>query len=238
MVALVVKFLWTLLLTAFVCGGAAAQASTTEDATEPRILAIGDSLMAWHRGSGKSIPDIVARELEEPAVNRAVSAARMIFKVPLLAEVGMQIPNQFRGGEWDWVIINGGGNDLWFGCGCGRCDAKMDKLIAPDGDSGAMPDLVSEIRETGAKVLIFGYLRSPGVDSVIEECRDEGDELEARYTAFAKSNKGVFFHSNADMVPEGDLSYHGVDRIHPSVKASEEIGVELARLIRKYDRTR
>lgn len=194
--------------------------------------------MAWHKASERSIADVIARELEEPTVNRAVSGARLIFKVPFFAQVGMQIPNQFRGGDWDWVVLNGGGNDLWFGCGCGRCDAKMDKLIAPDGESGAMPELVAQIRETGANVLIFGYLRSPGVDSLIDECRDEGDELDARYAAFAKANKGVYFHSNADLVPDGDLSYHGVDRIHPSLKASEEIGVKLARLIRKYDRTR
>jgi hypothetical protein len=33
------------------------------------------------------------------------------------------------------------------------------------------------------------------------------------------------------MVPHGDLSYHAIDRIHPSVKASREIGARVARII-------
>ncbi|MDG2340776.1 MAG: hypothetical protein P8L32_06230 [Paracoccaceae bacterium] len=42
----------------------------------------------------------------------------------------------------------------------------------------------------------------------------------------------------ADMVPDGDLSFHGLDRIHPSVKASEEIGKRVAAFIRKHDKNR
>ena len=234
------RFLKILLIfTAFYSGGfASASAADEEIEATPRILAIGDSLMAWHTLTGQSIPDIIERELEEPAANRSISGARLIFKIPFIGDAGMQISNQLIEGEWDWVVVNGGGNDLWFGCGCGKCDAKMDKLIASDGGEGEIPRLVNEIRETGAKVLYFGYLRSPGVDSMIEECRDEGDELEKRIAAFAKSTKGVYFLSNADLVPEGDLSYHALDRIHPSLKASEEIGKRVAALIRKYDRKR
>jgi len=63
-------------------------------AQEPaRILAVGDSLMAWHLMTGKSIADVVGDELNEPTASRAVSAARMIFNVPGFAQMGMQIPN-------------------------------------------------------------------------------------------------------------------------------------------------
>ena len=150
----------------------------------------------------------------------------------------MQISHQIVEGDWDWVVMNGGGNDLWFGCGCGECDAKMDKLIASDGGDGEIPRVINQLRDTGAKVVYFGYLRSPGVDSMIEECRDEGDELEKRVADFAKSTRGVYFLSNQDLVPEGDLTFHALDRIHLSLKASEEIGKRVAALIRKYDRTR
>lgn len=203
-----------------------------------RILAIGDSLMAWHSLTGQSIPAVLSDELDEPVVNRSVSGARLLFKVPLMAQAGMEISSQYVEGDWDWVILNGGGNDLWFGCGCHQCDAKLDKLIMPSGTEGAIPELISDLRQAGSQVLFFGYLRSPGVGSLIEDCKEPGDELEARIADFAKKQDGVYFLSNADLVPDGDLSFHGLDRIHPSIKASRAIGERLADIIRKNDETR
>lgn len=48
----------------------------------------------------------------------------------------------------------------------------------------------------------------------------------------AALDDGVVFHSITDLVPQGDLSFHGVDRIHPSLKASLAIARRLARIIR------
>ncbi len=198
----------------------------------PRILAMGDSLLAWHSLAGKSIPDMVARELQEPVVDRSVSAARIIYKLPVSGAAGMNIRKQYTSGAWDWVIVNGGGNDLWFGCGCFACDRKMDKLISSDGRSGAIPAMLSDLRATGARIIYVGYLRSPGAGSLIEHCRDEGDELETRITRLAELDAGIFFLSNRDLVPHGDRSYHAPDMIHPSVKASGEIGRKVAEIIR------
>ncbi|CUI00423.1 SGNH/GDSL hydrolase family protein [Leisingera aquaemixtae] len=199
-------------------------------ADHPRILAMGDSLLAWHSLAGKSIPDTVARELQEPVVDRSVSAARILYKLPLSGAAGMNIRKQYTPGKWDWVIVNGGGNDLWLGCvACGR---KMDKLITADGRGGAIAAMLSELRATGAKVIYVGYLRSPGVGSLIEHCRDEGNALEARITRLAAQDEGIFFVSNKDMVPHGDRSYHAPDMIHPSIKASGEIGRKVAEIIR------
>lgn len=240
-VVIVVRFLLAALvyLTAFgVASADPSGADQPEDQAEPRILAIGDSLMSWHTLTGLSIPDIVEQELEEPVANRSIGGARLIFKVPLFGDVGMQISHQVIDGDWDWVVMNGGGNDLWFGCGCNKCDAKMDKLITSDGEDGEIPRVINGLLDNGSKVLFFGYLRSPGIGSMIEECRDEGDELETRIETFANANKGVYFMSNADLVPEGDLSFHALDRIHPSLKASEAIGNRVAAFIRKYDRNR
>ncbi len=41
----------------------------------------------------------------------------------------------------------------------------------------------------------------------------------------------MIFLSIADMVPAGDRSYHGVDMIHPSRKASLEIARRIAKVI-------
>ncbi|AHC99429.1 GDSL family lipase [Leisingera methylohalidivorans DSM 14336] len=209
----------------------AACASAVPSEHSPRILAMGDSLLAWHSLAGKSVSDTVARELQEPVVDRSVSAARIIYKLPVSAAAGMQIRRQYQPGKWDWVIVNGGGNDLWLGCGCFACNRKLDKLVSKDGRAGAIPGMLSELRATGAKVIYVGYLRSPGTGSLIEHCRDEGNELEARIERLAELDKGIHFLSLRDMVPFGDRSYHALDMIHPSVKASNEIGQRVAEII-------
>lgn len=197
-----------------------------------RILAMGDSLMASHKLSGRSISHAVAKALGQPVENRSVAGARMIYKLPLTGAMGMSIAKQYRRGDWDWVVLNGGGNDLLFGCGCRRCDRKINKLISTDGMRGEIPKLVSRLRRSGARVIYVGYLRSPGVGSPIESCRDEGNELEGRIARLAARDAGVYFLSLDGLVPYGDRSYHGVDMIHPSLKASAEIGQMVAEIIR------
>jgi hypothetical protein len=89
------------------------------------------------------------------------------------------------------------------------------------------------LRGTGAQVIYVGYLRSPGVGSPIEHCHDDGNELEHRVSALSKIDKGLHFVSLADLVPNGDRSFHAMDMIHPSLKASAMIGERLAKLMQK-----
>lgn len=201
----------------------------------PRILAMGDSLMAWHGMSQRSIAHVIGRELGEPVVNRSVGGARIIYKLPLSGAMGLKIANQYKKGDWDWVVLNGGGNDLWLGCGCVACDKKMNRLISPDGRKGEIPRLVDTLHKADINVVYVGYLRSPGVGSIIDECRDEGNELETRIEKLANILDGVYFLSLADLVPYGDRSYHGADMIHPSVKASAAIGKAVSNIIRSAE---
>lgn len=203
-----------------------------------RILVMGDSLMAWHKFSNRSIGDMLGRYLHEPVVNRSIGGARIMYELPISGSLGMKIGRQFRGGRWDWVILNGGGNDLWFGCGCKRCDRKINLMVTINGRYGHVPNLINRIRSTGAKVIVIGYLRTPGVDSVIEHCRDDGDAYEARLQHMARQMKGVYFLSNKDLVPHGDTSFHTKDMIHPSFKGSAAIAKRLAVMIKKLDRGR
>lgn len=196
-----------------------------------RILLMGDSLMASHGLTGRSVSDNVEAELGEEVVDRSVPGARMRYALPLTGAAGLSIPKQYRDGDWDWVILNGGGNDLWLGCACLLCDRKLDRLISSDGRRGTIPGTVSRLRQDGAQVLLVGYLRSPGLGSPIEHCRDEGDALEARIARLAALDAGVHFLSLADLVPHGDRSYHAIDMIHPSVKASAAIGERIAATI-------
>lgn len=196
-----------------------------------RIMALGDSFFAFHRGTGKSIPDVVGRALSQKVENRSVSGARIIYKLPLTGSMGFNISKQYRKGPWEWVLMNGGGNDLWLGCGCAKCNRRMNQLISKDGTRGEIPKLVAKARRAKSRVIYVGYLRSPGLDSPIENCRDEGDELERRLAIMAKRDGGVWFVPVKDLVAHGDKSYHAADRIHPSIKASREIGQRVAEVI-------
>lgn len=206
------------------------ETATRDDAA--RILLMGDSLLAAHGLTGNSVSYAVERQLGEQVIDRSVIGARMIYALPITGAAGMNIPKQYRPGKWDWVILNGGGNDLWWGCGCAGCETKMNRLISGDGRRGVVPGLVSRLRQDGAQVIFVGYLRTPGVTSPIEHCVDEGAEYEGRIARLAGLDKGVHFLSLADLVPDGDRSYHAIDLIHPSIKASNAIGQRIARLIR------
>lgn len=200
---------------------------------KPKILTMGDSLLSAHSISRRAVSHSVGRALGVKVMDRSVAGARIIYRLPITGAMGMKIAKQYRQGKWDWVIVNGGGNDLWFGCGCHSCERKINKLISASGRNGAIPHLVSNLRKTGARVIYVGYLRSPGVGSPIESCRDDGDVLENRIAKMAEADKGVYFLSLAQMVPHGDRSYHGIDMIHPSLKASREIGRRIADIIRR-----
>jgi hypothetical protein len=192
---------------------------------------MGVSLLSTNALTGQSISHEVEKLLGQEVIDRSVPGARISYILPITGSLGLKIGQQYAKGEWDWIILNGGGNDLWFGCGCYICEAKMNKLISLDGENGKIPELVNKLRSTGAKVIYVGYLRSPGVGSLIEGCRNEGNELERRIEELADKDEGLYFLSNADLVPHGDRSYHAIDMIHPSPKASKAIGQRIVDLI-------
>lgn len=197
-----------------------------------RILAMGDSMLAWHGASHAAVSHNMENILGEPVIDRSVAGARVFYALPVSGALGMNISKQYVPGDWDWVVMNGGGNDLWFGCGCTRCDRKLARMISEDGQGGSVPEMVHNIRKDGARVIYVGYLRSPGVGSMIEHCRDEGDEFERRLAAMASQDEGIYFVSLADLVPYGDRSYHALDMVHPSMKASRQIAERISDVIR------
>lgn len=204
--------------------------AAARDAT-PRILVMGDSLLATHSLTGNAVSDYIEKSLGQRVNDRSTKGARIIYKLPITGAMGLNIGKQYRKGQWDWIVLNGGGNDIWFGCGCHKCERRIRRLISADGKRGEVPKLVSKLRRTGAKVIYIGYLRSPGVGSMIESCKDEGDLFESRVNKMAKLNNGVYFLSLADLVPYGDRSYHAIDMVHPSIKASKTIGGMVVKLI-------
>lgn len=197
----------------------------------PRILVMGDSLFAMHKLTGGSVGTRLRNALGAYLVDSSVSGARYLYRLPITGAMGLNITKQYHRDDWDWVVLGGGGNDLWMGCGCNRCERKMDRLISEDGRRGVIPGLASRARHDGSRVLLVGYMRTPGKGSPIEHCADEGDTLDARLARLAGLDAGVHFLSLADMVPHGDLSYHAMDRIHPSFKGSRAIARRIAQVI-------
>ena len=55
----------------------------------PRILTLGDSMIAWHSVSKNSIADALAETLGEPVENRAIGGARIIYGLPITGAMGM-----------------------------------------------------------------------------------------------------------------------------------------------------
>ncbi|MFZ1340186.1 MAG: SGNH/GDSL hydrolase family protein [Paracoccaceae bacterium] len=196
-----------------------------------RILFLGDSMFASNKAVGGSVADAVEAALGLEVVDRSVSGARYFYALPISGSAGLNLTQQFREGPWDVIIVNGGGNDLLFGCGCGRCDGMLDRLISKDGRKGAIPSFVASLRKTGAQVVYAGYLRNPGTATPIKACGPAGNELDRRLAALDSLDPGMTFLPMSDLVPYGRLSYHQIDRIHPSLTGSREIGLRIARAI-------
>lgn len=207
----------------------------TDARAEPRIIVMGDSLLAMHKLMGRSVSSSVEQELGVQVTDTSVAGARFIYRLPISGALGLNITKQYRQGDWDWAVLNGGGNDLWLGCGCMRCEGKLNRLISGDGRRGVIPGFVSRLRQSGAQVIYVGYLRTPGITSPVEHCTDEGAEMDRRVALLASLDRGVHFLPLADMVPYGDRTYHGIDLIHPSFKASRKIGERIARIVVEND---
>ena len=120
---------WLVFIAALLSGCSEA---VTKD-SPARILMMGDSLFAWNRASGRSIADYMERSLREPVIDRSLVGARVRYALPISGSLGMNISKQFRYRDWDWVVLNGGGNDLWFGCGCVACDGKINRMVSASG---------------------------------------------------------------------------------------------------------
>lgn len=211
--------------------GACAEAVPSD--RSPTILVIGDSMLASNSASGQAVADVLETLLGREVIDRSVPGARYFYALPISGAAGLRLTAQYRDGPWEAIVVNGGGNDLLFGCGCGKCDRMLSRLISPDGSTGAIPDFVRSLRASGAVVIYVGYLRNPGVQTPIKACGPAGNELDRRLEALDAKDPGMLFLKMSDLVPSGDRSFHQVDLIHPSVKGSQAIARRIAEAIRQ-----
>ncbi len=198
------------------------------------VLVIGDSIMAWNGSSKQAIPDSMADTLGRDVVSRAVAGAKFDNGSALLSAVGFDIRAQYHGGRWNWVVLNGGANDLGFNdCNCGDCSAVVQRLISDDGRGGEIPAFLDRVRATGAKILWMGYYTSPG--SSFKGCGDDLVELERRVALYLGRVPEGYFMNARRLIDTDDPSLFAGDDTHPSPKSSAILGTALAEVITRAE---
>ncbi len=201
---------WTLLALCLL----AACGRTASDGA--RIVVAGDSVMAWNRGSGASVADVLQAELREPVGDVSLSFARVAG-----GRGGFNIPNQLDGVQAQWVVLNGGANDLRSNCDCSDCGPVLDQLISQDGMRGAIPALVADLRGRGSQVIWADYYTSPRFAGT--SCEAPYRRLEDRLSRMAAADDGVTLVDMDDVFSPDDLSLFAFDRTHPSREGSARI---------------
>lgn len=190
---------------------------------DARILAMGDSVIAWNRDKGASVADMLEKQLGVPVVDASVPGAKM-QQGGLRGAIGFSIPDQFREGAWDAVIVNGGANDLLSECNCNRCDAIIDRLVQRN-----YPALVNQLGNT--QIFIVGYYGAAGDrPGSFNGCNDELLEMERRLTSFASMRANVHVVRVRDAIT-GRPERYDDDRVHPSPAGSLAIASLVARAL-------
>ncbi|GGD09866.1 SGNH/GDSL hydrolase family protein [Aquisalinus flavus] len=203
---------------------------------EARILVIGDSVMWWNSDSGASVADGISESLGEPVVNLAVPGAAISHPDPAMAVEGLDIRAQYRDRDWQWVVVEGGANDLGDEGGARGCAAVLDELVSEDGRRGEIPELVRRIRSTGARVVAMGYYDLPSSEASDGYCGKTLSTLTQRIKSMARHDPDVLFVAMADVVSPSNSSDYDPDGIHPSVRSSREIGGRIAAAIGAAER--
>ncbi|KAA9008254.1 SGNH/GDSL hydrolase family protein [Histidinibacterium aquaticum] len=205
-------------------------------AAQERILAMGDSILSWHEGRGQSVPDAVALQLRTPVENRAVAGARISHPNALARLAGFDIRDQVPEDSYDWILANGGGNDLRDECGCTGCDATLDSLVTADGRSGEIPALVDRLLPRTDRLLWIGYYPVSIYGGPFAACAAELDQLATRLQAMAALRPRVHYLDTGRAMPPGALRYYAPDLTHPSPEGAARIGALAARTMREIAR--
>lgn len=179
------------------------------------VLGIGDSILARNKNAESSIPEVVGQELGLKYENKAISGTKLTGGKDA-------IPEQYISGDWDWVIINGGGNDLHKECDCDEsCDPIFAEISSEDGMSGIVPDLVDRITGEGSRVILMGYYFAAKGGEEPTGCGAIIPQLNPKYEQIAASHENVWFVSSGDVITPEDEEYFAEDQIHPSAEGSQ-----------------
>ena len=212
------RLVWILIL-AFV--GAGVQAA------EPvRVLAMGDSILAWQKWTGRDIPSVYGLLTGAIVENEAQPGARFTNGSGVGRALGFDVRAQYRDGPWDLVLMNGGANDFLADCGCRACDPVLDGLIRAD-LGGEVPGFVRGLLRAGHEVVWLGYYASAR-SGQFAGCRPYLVEYDARMARLAAATPGLtFVDAEAALDPE-ERGHFAIDGIHPSPEGARLVAGLLA----------
>lgn len=193
---------------------------------QARVVVAGDSIMAWNRVEGASVADRLEARLGQPVGDVSLSFARVAG-----SSGPLNIPTQLNGVRADWIVLNGGANDLSAGCDCSACGPVLNRLISDDGQRGAIPALVRDLRGRGARVVWADYYTAPRYAGT--GCEAPYEVLEARLSRMAAADPGVTLVDMDDAFTPTDLSLFAGDRTHPSAKGSALIADQILPVLQR-----
>ncbi|GGE37651.1 hypothetical protein GCM10011360_26810 [Primorskyibacter flagellatus] len=191
---------------------------------DARVVVAGDSVMAWNRTGGSSVADQLAARIGEPVGDVSLPLARVTG-----GRGALNIPDQLSGVRAQWIVLNGGANDLSGGCDCSACGPVLDRLISDDGRRGAIPALVADLRARGSRVIWADYYTAPRYAGTA--CEAPYQVLETRLGRMAAADPGVTLADMDDVFRSDDLSLFASDRAHPSPEGSARIAALVAPLV-------
>jgi len=215
-------------------GLALAAPSLTLAQAKDDILVIGDSMLEWQSFKGASIPQVLAKTTKRKVENRAASGAKLYLS-GAEGNARSVIPAQYEKGNWNWVVVNGGANDLLVKCGCNRCDNVLNRLITKDGKSGILPDLAERIRKDGSKVILLAYYKGNVRPNLFSRCERVITELTNRERVLADRLAGVELVRAKLAIDPENRSHFALDGIHLSRKGTSRVGSLLAQMLERFE---
>ena len=195
-----------------------------EPGPDTQVIAIGDSVMAWNGRQGAAVPDVVQEITGLKTRNLSVSGAKFSNLNPEQVAEGYDVRAQYVPGDWEWVLFNGGANDLMGECGCKRCENTLDAMISERGTSGSMPAFLRPIAENGHKIMIMGYYNSSERPNAFDACGENFDRLAERQQRFADATPGAYYVDGRKVIDPSDRSHFFIDHVHPSRTGSRLLG--------------
>lgn len=198
------------------------------------ILVIGDSMLEWQSLFNASIPDVLAKETGRKVENRAASGAKF-YLTGAAGNPRSVIPTQYEKGDWNWVLVNGGANDLITKCGCRKCDAVLNRLISKDGKRGVVPELVKKIRADGARVMMVAYYEGNENPNLFSRCANPLREMVQRQIKLAAATRGVELVRTKAAINSKNRSHFALDGIHLSRKGTRRVGVLLSKYLEQFE---
>jgi len=189
--------------------------------TDYRLQFIGDSIVAYHDIACSSMGQQVGSDLGEKILTRAIIGAR-------LDEIRQQyLPPPDSQADYDWVIINGGINDLTAD-EAGRtdlcdCNGNVNHqaclgMIADLGQS--MAQLVEHIEAgSNTNVAIMTYYPPADNSSFIGACFPYVEALndQYRFLAYADPRLSIIETYGTDIPLVQKVDNMGLDGYHPTV---------------------